>query len=138
MNNKDKFKSYHIENSVACIAIGLLLGAIASFLSIGGGPINVCVLTIFFSMNTKEAAVNSIITILFSQASKLVTVATSSGFSAFDLSMLPFMVVGGILGGIIGSRFNKLYSSETILKVFNVVLIALIILNFYNILSVFI
>ena len=89
-------------------------------------------------MNTKEAAVNSIITILFSQASKLVTVATSSGFSAFDLSMLPFMVVGGILGGIIGSRFNKLYSSETILKVFNVVLIALIILNFYNILSVFI
>ena len=52
--------------------------------------------------------------------------------------MLPFMVVGGILGGIIGSRLNKLYSSETILKVFNVVLIALIILNFYNILSVFI
>ena len=50
-------------------------------------------LTIFFSMNTKEAAVNSIITILFSQASKLVTVAASSGFSGFDLSILRFMVL---------------------------------------------
>ena len=133
MNNNDKFKSFHIENSLACISIGLLLGFIASFLSIGGGPINVCILTIFFSMDTKEASVNSIITILFSQASKLVTVAIASGFSNFDLSMLPFMIVGGVLGGLIGSKFNKIYSCETILKVFNAVLISLVILSFYNI-----
>lgn len=138
MNNKNKFKSYHIENSLACMIIGVVLGSIASFLSIGGGPINVCVLTIFFSMNTKEAAVNSIITILFSQASKLITIATSTGFSIYDLSMLPFMIVGGILGGLIGSKFNKLYSSESILKVFNLVLISLVLLNFYNIISIFI
>ena len=138
MNNKNKFKSYKVENSFACIIIGLFLGLIASFLSIGGGPLNVCVLTIFFSMAPKEAAVNSIITILFSQASKLVTVGLSTDFLCFDLSMLPFMVCGGILGGIIGSKFNKLFSNSTILKVFNIVVFALILLNIYNIVSAFV
>lgn len=135
MNNKDRFKSYHIENLIACSLIGLLLGTIASFLSIGGGPINVCVLTLFFSMNTKEAAVNSIITILFSQGSKLVTIATSTGFSIFDLSLLPVMIIGGILGGLIGSRLNKLFTGDVILKVFNTVVLFLILLNIYNIIS---
>lgn len=138
MNNKNRFKSYKVDNSFACIIIGLFLGLIASFLSIGGGPINVCVLTIFFSMTPKEAAVNSIITILFSQASKLTTIALSTGFLCFDLSMLPFMVCGGILGGLIGSKFNKLFSNSTILKVFNIVVLALILLNIYNIASAFI
>ncbi|MGL4106959.1 sulfite exporter TauE/SafE family protein [Clostridium sp. LP20] len=138
MNNKNKFKSYHVENFFGCISIGLLLGAIASFLSIGGGPINVCILTIFFSMNTKEAAVNSIVTILFSQGSKLLTIATSTGFSSFDLRILPFMIVGGILGGLIGSNFNKLVSEKYILKVFNMVVISLILLNSYNVISIFI
>lgn len=133
MNKKDKFKSYKVENSIACICVGLFLGLISSFLSIGGGPINVCVLTLFFSMTPKEAAVNSIITILFSQASTLTSIALSTGFSSFDLSMLPFMILGGVCGGFIGSEFNKSFSNSTILKVFNTVVFSLILLNIYNI-----
>ncbi|MPQ44881.1 sulfite exporter TauE/SafE family protein, partial [Clostridium tarantellae] len=138
MNNKEKMKSFCIQNSIACIFIGVMLGFISSFLSIGGGPVNVCVLTIFFSMNTKEAAINSIVTILFSQGAKLVSIALKSGFKAYDLSMLPVMIIGGILGGVIGSKLNKQLTSSTILKVFNLVVIALIILNIYNIVIVFI
>ncbi|WP_102398975.1 sulfite exporter TauE/SafE family protein [Haloimpatiens massiliensis] len=135
MNKRNKFKSYHLENLIGCVLIGLLLGIIASFLSIGGGPINVCIFTIFFSMNTKEAAVNSIITILFSQCSKITTIFFTTGFSNLDLSMLPFMIIGGISGGIIGSRFNKVFSGNVILVVFNVVVILLILLNIYNMVS---
>lgn len=138
MNNKEKYKSYKVNNSIACILIGLLLGSIASFLSIGGGPINVCVLALFFSMDTKEAAVNSIITILFSQGSKLITIITTQGLSGFDLTMLPYMVIGGIVGGMIGSKLNKKFNSAVILKVFNVVVLALILLNIYNIISMII
>lgn len=138
MNNKEKYKSYKVNNSIACILIGLLLGSIASFLSIGGGPINVCVLALFFSMDTKEAAVNSIITILFSQGSKLITIITTRGLSGFDLTMLPYMVIGGIVGGMIGSKLNKKFNSAVILKVFNVVVLALILLNIYNIISMII
>ena len=138
MNNKEKFKSYKVSNSIACILIGILLGSLASFLSIGGGPINVCVLALFFSMNTKEAAINSIITILFSQGSKLFTVITTQGLKPFDLTMLPYMIIGGIVGGIIGASLNKKFNSEVILKVFNIVLIALIILNIYNVIGILI
>lgn len=137
MNNREKFKSYNVKNDIVCIIIGIFLGGISSYLSIGGGPINVCILTIFFSMEAKEAAVNSIITILFSQASKLVSVAFTTGFGVFDLSMLPFMVIGGILGGFLGSGFNKKYTNEIILKVFNAVVICLFLLNIYNALPIF-
>ncbi len=58
MNNKNNMKQFKIENSLLCIIIGMGLGTISSFLSIGGGTVNVCVLTLFFSMNAKEAAVN--------------------------------------------------------------------------------
>lgn len=138
MNNKEKFKSYKVSNSIACILIGILLGSLASFLSIGGGPINVCVLAFFFSMNTKEAAINSIITILFSQGSKLFTAITTQGLKPFDLTMLPYMIIGGIVGGIIGASLNKKFNSEVILKVFNIVLIALILLNIYNVIGILI
>ncbi|MEG0297705.1 MAG: sulfite exporter TauE/SafE family protein [Clostridium sp.] len=135
MNNKSKFKSYNVQNSIVCLIIGVVLGLVASFLSIGGGPINVCILTIFFSMEAKEAAVNSIITILFSQGSKLTTIALTTGFSSLDLSMLPVMIVGGILGGLIGSKFNKVFSNDIILRVFNIVVAALILLNIYNVIA---
>ena len=135
MNNRNKFKTYNVSGIFSCILIGIGLGSIASFLSIGGGPINVCVLTLFFSMNTKEAAVNSIVTILFSQGSKLISIATTTGFETFDLSVMPFMIVGGILGGILGSRYNKSIKELYVLKVFNFVVISLIIVNFYNITS---
>ena len=138
MNNRNKFKSYHVENIFACSLIGLFLGLIASFLSIGGGPINVCILTIFFSMGTKEAAVNSIITVLFSQGSKLMTIATTTGFAIFDLSLLPLMIIGGLIGGLVGSNLNKKLSGSLILKVFNIVVLLLILLNIYNIVSTFI
>lgn len=132
MNNKSKFRSYKIENLIACIIIGFILGTISSFLSIGGGPINVFVLTMLFSMPTKEAAINSVVTILFSQISKVTTIAISSGIGAFELAPLPYMIIGGILGGFIGSRLNKKTSDKTILKVFNIVLILLILLTVYN------
>lgn len=132
MNNKEKFKNYHVTNPIVCLLLGLVLGALASFLGIGGGPINVAFLTIFFSMEAKEAAVNSVFIILFSQASKILTVATGSGFGSYDLSMLYLMIPAGIIGGFIGSKLNLVASNKVIIKVFNVVVICVILLNIWN------
>lgn len=137
MNNKDKFKRYNLKKDVYCLLVGVALGLISSFLSIGGGPINVCVLTLCFSMTPKEAAVNSIITILFSQSSKIITISLTTGFSHLNLSMLPLMIIGGILGGLLGSRLNKIFNNDLILKIFNTVIVSLIILNIYNVISVY-
>lgn len=137
MNNKKSMKQFKIEKSMLCIFIGIALGTISSFLSIGGGPVNVCVLTLFFSMGTKEAAVNSIITILFSQMPKIFTSIDNVFLGYYDLTMLPVMVIGGVLGGIIGAKLNRNMSNEFIVKVLNMVILSLVLLNIYNVSGVF-
>lgn len=135
MRNKDKVRSFNIKNDIACLLIGVFLGVMSSVLSIGGGPINICILMIFFSMDAKEAAVNSIITILFSQGAQLITILGTRGIEAFAIPIIPFMIIGGILGGIIGSRLNKMCDAKIISKVFEVLLVCLIILNIYNVIK---
>ncbi|MCG4734228.1 TSUP family transporter, partial [Casaltella massiliensis] len=111
----------------------LFLGAISAFLGIGGGPINVATFTILFSMIANEAARNSILVIFFSQGSKIISIAVTTGFSSYNLDMLPYMLVGGVLGGIIGYKINKAVSEKSIIKIFNSVTLSIILLNLYNI-----
>lgn len=133
MKNKSSIKTYNINNITLVGLLGLFLGAISAFLGIGGGPMNVAAFTILFSMSANEAARNSIIVIFFSQGSKILSIALTTGFSNYKLEMLPIMLTGGVLGGIIGYRLNKSVSEKNIVKVFNTVLIAIVILNVYNI-----
>lgn len=133
MKNKSNIKTYNINNITLIGLLGLFLGAISAFLGIGGGPMNVAAFTILFSMSANEAARNSIIVIFFSQGSKILSIALTTGFSNYKLEMLPIMLIGGVLGGIIGYRLNKSVSEKNIVKVFNTVLIAIVILNVYNI-----
>ncbi|MGL5099309.1 MAG: TSUP family transporter, partial [Fusobacteriaceae bacterium] len=56
---KSKIKSYYINNTNLTLFIGFFLGVLSSFLGIGGGPINLVVLYLFFGLNSKEAAINS-------------------------------------------------------------------------------
>lgn len=133
MRNKDNIKSYKINNILAIGLLGLFLGAISAFLGIGGGPINVAAFTILFSMTANEAARNSILVIFFSQGSKIISIAVTTGFSSYNLDMLPYMLLGGVLGGIIGYKINKSVSEKSIIKIFNSVTLSIILLNLYNI-----
>lgn len=127
-------KSFHIENKAAILLVGLMLGFFASFLGIGGGPINVAVLTLFFSMNVKESAVYSVAIIFFSQLSKLVTLFASTGNEpyAHQWKTLIFILPAAILGGIIGSKFNRRFDDKLIRKIFSAVMLLLVALNVYN------
>lgn len=127
-------KSFRVKNAFAILGVGLMLGFIASFLGIGGGPINVAVLTLFFSMNVKESAVYSVAIIFFSQLSKLVTIFVTSGIQpyAHQWKTLIFILPAAILGGIIGSKLNRKFDDGVIRKVFVAVMILLIALNLYN------
>ena len=111
-----------------------MLGFFASFLGIGGGPINVAVLTLFFSMSVKESAVYSVAIIFFSQLSKLITIFATAGFApyAHQWKTLIFILPAAILGGIIGSKLNRKFDDKIIRKVFVFVLLLLILLNLYN------
>src|SRR5699024_12696571 len=60
-----------------------------------------------FSMNAKESALNSIFIIFFSQLSALMLLMFTTGFGSLDLSMLLYMLPGGVRGGFVGSKIAK-------------------------------
>ena len=124
---------FKLHNKILIVIIGIFLGMISTFVGIGGGPINIVALTLFFSMETKDAAVNSLILILFSQASKILNTSITKGLGTFDLTMLIYMIPAGVIGGIIGSKLNKQVSSKYITKVFNGVLVFIIGITLFNI-----
>ncbi len=130
---KQKF-SFHLKNRVLIFITGLSLGFIASFLGIGGGPINVAFLTLFFSMSVKESAVYSVAIIFFSQLSKLMTVFAMNGISdyAHQWKTLIFILPASVVGGLSGAAMNRKFDDSVIRKVFIAVIVLIIILNVYN------
>ena len=124
---------YDFKNIFVVTFIGLALGTLASFLGIGGGPINVMVIMMFLNMKIKEAANASIITILLSQFAKLVMAAIAGGIMVPGIEMVIYMIPAAILGGLLGAKFQHIAKSESLQKLFNVVLVILIGLNIYNV-----
>lgn len=135
MKNKQKIKGKKLNGIFVSLTVGIFLGICSSFLGIGGGPINVALIIFLFSFNTKTATVCSLITILFAQISKLTTVALTSGFSGFDLSISPLMIAGAVLGGFIGAGLNKKCSEKAVEKAFNYVQLVVLGITIFNIIK---
>ena len=130
--NKSRICTKEIQNPAACVAIGLALGVMSSFLGIGGGPINLVVLFYFFGMDTKTAAANSLYIILFSQlASVLATIATHA-VPPFQWTTLLLMAAGGIGGGIAGRALNRRIDEKTVDRLFIGLMAVIIGISIYN------
>jgi len=125
--------AYKVENIVICILIGLSLGIVSSFLGIGGGPFNVVILYWVFSMDAKTAAKNSLFIILLSQIFSLFTTLVSGTIPEFEIAILVFMMMGGILGGIAGIEILKRINLKRAQTVFVSVLIVIMGVNIFNI-----
>ena len=121
MRNKSRVRSFHLRGAAVSALAGLFLGICSSFLGIGGGPINVALIILLFSYDTKTATVCSRVTILFAQLSKLGSVALAAGFAAFDLRMAPVMIAGAVAGGFLGAGLNRRCRVEMVEKAFNAV-----------------
>lgn len=128
----DKTKTLLISNKITIIIIGLVLGIISSFLGIGGGPINIVVLSFFFSMGAKKAAINSLYIIMLSQLTSLVTGVFTNSIPEFEIQYLILMVIGGVTGGIVGSKINNKISEKNVKKLFIIFMVFIILLNIYN------
>ncbi len=129
---KNQIETHKYENKILCFVIGVILGVCSSFLGIGGGPINLVILIYFFSMGTKEAAINSIYIILFSQIASLVQSIIKQTIPDVELMFLVIMVLGGVLGGMAGGIVNKKISEEKVDKLFLGLMGVIILINIYN------
>lgn len=129
---KERIETHQVKNMGACLGIGLILGILSSFLGIGGGPINLMVLSYFFGMNTKNAAQNSLYVIFFSQSASLIATLLTRTVPEFTWSSLALMVCGGIGGGVAGRIINKWISDKAVDKLFMVLMVAIIFISIYN------
>lgn len=130
---KNRIPRAHIKSLVVVFLTGLVLGMLASFLGIGGGPVNVAVLFLLFNMDIKKAAVGSIFIILMAQASKIVTISLTGGFTGYDLEMLWYMIPAGITGGLLGSWLHNRISEKAIHILFDVTVGIVIAICVFNI-----
>ena len=131
--NKGRIHTHRIAAPGACVAIGLVLGVMSSFLGIGGGPINLVVLYFFFSMETKTAAANSLYIILFSQLASLFTTLFTHTVPDFRWPVLLVMVGGGVGGGIVGRILNKRMDDRLVERLFMGLMGAIIVICVYNV-----
>ncbi len=130
--------SLELSSPVWHVIVGLFLGFISTLLGIGGGPINVALLMLCFGIPIKEATVYSIVTIFFSQAAKLVTIAQVTGFERFDLSILLYVIPAAIVGGFVGALISGKISSERVTQVYQVVILLVLLLNLWNGIQLFV
>lgn len=130
---KEKIRTLHLTNKPVIFLIGVLLGILSSFLSIGGGPINMVILFYFFSMEFKQAAMYSIFIIMFSQISSLLSTILRGNVPEFQWGTLLLMIVCGILGGLYGSKLNKKLDDGTVNRLFIGLMSVIIVINIYNI-----
>ncbi len=130
--NKYISKNMHLQTSKKNLFItGIILSIISSFLSVGGGPSNVAILIIFFKADIKTATFTSILIILFSQGSNLLMTISSGQYLQYNLIPALFMIPGGIMGGIVGTKINHMCNPKTIQIIFNITISILILLNIF-------
>lgn len=130
-SKKENF-SFHCQFALIFILVGLVLGFLASLLGIGGGPINVAMMMLFFGMPIKEATVYSIITIFFSQSSKLLLIYITASYQRFDLTMLLFVIPAAVLGGWFGAKVSGILPAKKVNGVYQFVILLVLLINCFN------
>jgi hypothetical protein len=129
---KYRITPLHRDGSGFCLFIGILLGAVAAFLGIGGGPINLAVLYFFFSMDSKTAALNSLFIIFFSQLSSLAFTISAGNLPVFETVILLAMITGGVGGAVIGTALSSRLSHRGVDYLFMGVMGVIILISLRN------
>lgn len=130
--NKNRIHPRSIQSPLASAMVGSALGVLSAFLGIGGGPMNLAVLYYFFSMDTKQAAINSILIILLSQLASLGMVLITASVPAFGWGTLIAMASAGTLGGFISARLQKTLTAKQTDTLFSILLVMILLICIFN------
>ncbi len=127
-----RFQKRAIQRKLAFIITGFLLGSSSAYIGIGGGAIDVAVLTVFFGFDIKKSVRSSLFIILLSQLMNVCTTAVSPGYGQFDLTPLYYMLPAAVVGGFLGTLLCKKLSEKTVHTIYSITVLAIICLNLYN------
>ncbi len=110
---------------VVNVFVGIGLGATASFLGIGGGPLNVIALVLLCGYEKKYAIFGSIFIIFAAQGTKLIFLALQGQISLLLPSAILPLIIGAITGSFMGGLLFRRLSSEVVSTVFNLAFLIL-------------
>lgn len=123
---KDKLPKLNLGN-ISKIIFGIIIGILAGMFGIGGGPITVPVLLVFFALQQKEVSgTSSYITLITAFTSVVSNVVKGNN----NMELAIFMIPGAIIGSQIGTFFNKRMNDKALTIAFNMLLIFLLIKQF--------
>lgn len=130
-------KQFQIKSRILIFFSGLLMGVIASFLGIGGGPFNVALLTLLFSFNAKQSAIYSVAIIFFSQFTNTLASLINNGISFYSHQSITllFILPSAVLGGLLGSYLLKSLEEKTVKKCFVICTSVLVVISILNIIK---
>lgn len=132
VKNKAKIRTLNVTGPAGCISSGLFMGILSSFLGIGGGPINIMILSYFFSMDTKTAALNSLYVIFFSQMVSLVSNIISRDIPPFEWPLLLMMMATAVIGATLGRKLSNKMDEHKVDVLFMGLLILITAISVYN------
>jgi uncharacterized membrane protein YfcA len=125
-------KQEHITNIVFCFFLGIGLGMLSAFLGIGGGPLDIPIISFFLGMDTKNTSLHSTYIIFISQFFNFITALVTGTIPAFPLPLITVMITGGIGGGWIGSQLLLRMKNRHIDLTFRFFLAAVIFICAWN------
>ena len=118
--------------ALSVFLICLTAGTVGGICGIGGGPFHLAVLTFFFSMDAKEAAVNSLLVILISQLAVLCVALAAHTVPSFPRMYLALMIAAGIISGVLASHCRGKMSSAAVEKLLNGIILLTVGICLYN------
>jgi uncharacterized membrane protein YfcA len=137
LRRKGSIVPKNIRSPLSCVFLGLGLGLVSAFLGIGGGPINIMVISYFLGMDSKTTVLHSLYTIFLSQTAGFLFSVLSGNIYPQNSFITTSMITGGILGGLLGSHIVKKMRNEETDRFFYFVLLMVMILSAYNIIRFF-
>lgn len=85
-----------------------------------------------FSFTIKEAISYSIATAFFSQISKLGSVVLAGELGNYSVTFMIVAGVASVAGGYVGTALNQKLSNKTVSVIFQVLVLLLLFVSFYN------
>jgi uncharacterized membrane protein YfcA len=109
---------------VSKVLFGLFIGVLSGFFGIGGGPITIPILLVFFALQQRVASATSSYITLITAFTSVISNAVSGNN---DVSLALYMIPGAVIGAQVGTFFNKKVSEKSLTIVFNLLLVYLFI-----------
>lgn len=128
-----KSDSLDVNNRVIIFCLVIFFACLSSFLTIGGGILNIVILTVLMNIDQKTCSHYSIIAIVATQFSILIRTILFENIFDFDAEFIPMIIFTSLMGGLIGTQVLKLIDTKYVTNMFLLVLLCSLFINIINI-----